>query len=83
LQGWKNYYGKYGRAELKRVLFYLNEKLVKWAKKKYKRLKTERRAVRWILRHVMPVLIKVAAANQIKGKHAPSIRIIKKPCASK
>jgi group II intron reverse transcriptase/maturase len=49
LQGWKNYYGKYGRAELKRVLFYLNEKLVRWAKKKYKRLKTERRAVRWII----------------------------------
>jgi group II intron reverse transcriptase/maturase len=51
LQGWKNYYGKYGRAELKRVLFYLNEKLVRWAKKKYKRLKTERRAVRWIIRY--------------------------------
>jgi len=49
LQGWKNYYGKYGRAELKRVLFYFNEKLVRWAKKKYKRLKTERRAVRWII----------------------------------
>jgi len=49
LQGWKNYYGKYGRAELKRVLFYLNEKLVRWAKRKYKRLKTERRAVRWII----------------------------------
>ncbi|MCK4494704.1 MAG: group II intron reverse transcriptase/maturase, partial [Methylococcales bacterium] len=25
LQGWKNYYGKYGRAELKRVLFYLTD----------------------------------------------------------
>lgn len=49
LQGWKNYYGKYGRAELKRVLFFLNEKLVRWAKKKYKRLKTERQAVRWII----------------------------------
>ncbi len=49
LQGWKNYYGKYGRAELKRVLFFLNEKLVRWAKRKYKRLKTERRAVRWII----------------------------------
>ncbi len=49
LQGWKNYYGKYGRAELKRVLFYFNEKLVRWAKRKYKRLKTERRAVRWII----------------------------------
>lgn len=49
LQGWKNYYGKYGRAELKRVLFFLNEELVRWAKRKYKRLKTKAQAVRWII----------------------------------
>jgi len=48
LQGWQSYYGSYGRAELKRVLFFLNEELVRWAKRKYKRLKTKRQAVRWL-----------------------------------
>ena len=51
LQGWKNYYGKYGRGELKRVLFFLNEELVRWAKRKYKRLKTKAQAVHWIIRY--------------------------------
>jgi len=49
LQGWKNYYGKYGRAELKHVLLYLNAKLARWAKKKYKRLKTKSQAIRWVI----------------------------------
>jgi len=49
LQGWQNYYGKYGRAELKHVLLYLNAKLARWAKKKYKRLKTKSQAIRWVI----------------------------------
>ncbi len=49
LQGWKNYYGKYGRAELKHVLLYLNAKLARWAKRKYKRLKTKSQAIRWVI----------------------------------
>jgi group II intron reverse transcriptase/maturase len=48
LRGWINYYGKYGRAGIKRTLFYLNEELVRWAKRKYKRLNSKRKAVRWI-----------------------------------
>ena len=49
IQGWMNYYGRYGRAELLRVLFYLNEEIVRWAKRKYKRLKrSKRKAVRWL-----------------------------------
>lgn len=49
IQGWMNYYGKYGRAEFKRVLFYLNEELARWAKRKYKRLKSKRQAIRWLI----------------------------------
>lgn len=49
IQGWINYYGKYGRAQIKRVLFFINEELIRWAKRKYKRLNTKRKAVRWII----------------------------------
>ncbi len=49
LTGWINYFGKYGRAEIKRVLFYLDEKLARWAKRHYKRLSSRRKAVRWII----------------------------------
>ena len=47
LLGWINFYGKYGRAEIKRTLFYFNEELVRWAKRKYKRLNSKRKAMRW------------------------------------
>jgi group II intron reverse transcriptase/maturase len=58
LQGWINYYGRYGRAELKRVLFYFNECLIRWAKRKYKRLKKKAKATRWFIqyRHAKPQL---------------------------
>ena len=49
LTGWLNYFGKFGRPELKRVLFYLDEKLARWAKRQYKRLSSRRKAVRWIV----------------------------------
>jgi len=48
LAGWINFFGKYGRAGIKRTLFYLTEELVRWAKRKYKRLNTKRKAARWI-----------------------------------
>jgi len=37
--GWANYYGKYYKSEFYSVLRYLDLKLIRWAKKKYKRLK--------------------------------------------
>ncbi len=49
LTGWLNYFGKFERSELKRVLFYLDEKLARWAKRQYKRLSTRRKAVRWMI----------------------------------
>ena len=47
LRGWITYYGLYGRGQLRRVLFYLDEKLVRWLRKKYKRLASPRRALLW------------------------------------
>ncbi len=41
--------GKYGRVELKHVLLYLNAKLARWAKRKYKWLKTNAQAIRWVI----------------------------------
>jgi group II intron reverse transcriptase/maturase len=48
IAGWINFFGKYGRAEIKRTLYYINEELVRWARRKYKRLNTKRKALRWL-----------------------------------
>ena len=47
LLGWINYYGKYGRAGILCTLHYLNSELVRWAKRKYKRLSSKRNARYW------------------------------------
>lgn len=39
INGWINYYGKYYKSELYSVLHYLDLKLIRWVKSKYKRLK--------------------------------------------
>ncbi|MEI7541569.1 MAG: group II intron reverse transcriptase/maturase [Actinomycetes bacterium] len=39
LRGWIEYYGKYNRSSLYPVLKYFNGRLVKWAMRKYKKLK--------------------------------------------
>jgi RNA-directed DNA polymerase len=36
VQGWINYYGKFGIGELRRVLFHLDEHIIRWAQRKYK-----------------------------------------------
>ena len=49
IRGWMHYYGKYARAEFKRVLFFITQEIVRWAKRKYKRLKKSiRKTVRWL-----------------------------------
>jgi RNA-directed DNA polymerase len=51
VRGWINYYGSYYKSALNRVLNHLDWKLVKWAIRKYKRLKgSERRAWKWLNR---------------------------------
>ncbi|WP_292435486.1 group II intron maturase-specific domain-containing protein [Methylobacter sp.] len=46
LRGWERYYGKYGRGKLNHVLFHVDKKLSRWAKRKYKKLKTITQALR-------------------------------------
>jgi RNA-directed DNA polymerase len=49
VQGWINYYGRFYRSRLLSFLRRLNRHLVRWACRKYKRLKRrERRAMAWL-----------------------------------
>jgi RNA-directed DNA polymerase len=48
VQGWINYYGKFGIGELRRVLFHLDEHIIRWAQRKYKRLGRRARAIKWL-----------------------------------
>jgi RNA-directed DNA polymerase len=51
VQGWINYYGRFYRSALYPLLRRINEYLVRWAKRKYKRLHgNDRRARRWLVR---------------------------------
>lgn len=47
IQGWINYYKHFYISELYEVMRYLNLNLVKWARKKYKKLKGIRKAMSW------------------------------------
>jgi RNA-directed DNA polymerase len=38
LQGWRQYYGRYRSTDLNPLYHYVNLMLVKWARRKYKRL---------------------------------------------
>lgn len=49
IRGWINYYGRFYRSELLRVLQYVNEVLVRWARSKYRRFRRkQRRARHWL-----------------------------------
>lgn len=49
VQGWINYYGRFYKSMLFRVLRRINDYLVRWAMRKYKRLRGHRtRAVKWL-----------------------------------
>ena len=49
VQGWINYYGSFYKSVLRPVLQYINQKLVHWAMRKYKKLRGhQRRASRWL-----------------------------------
>lgn len=41
LRGWINYFGLYGKRRLRKVMFYLNDKLVDWLAKKHKQGKMQ------------------------------------------
>ncbi len=51
IRGWIQYYGKYRISSLHKVFRMLNQRLVKWARKRYKRYKTSlKRAYKWLTR---------------------------------
>jgi RNA-directed DNA polymerase len=47
IQGWMNYYGTFYRSELYSLLRRINTYLMRWARRKYKRLRAFKRARRW------------------------------------
>ncbi len=58
IRGWMNYYGKFYRTELNGLLRRINTYLVRWARRKFKRLRSFKRAKRWWngLLHRQPAL---------------------------
>ena len=51
IRGWLQYYGRYYRSALYPTMRALNQDLVLWAKRKYKKLRRHhRRAARWVAR---------------------------------
>lgn len=51
IRGWIHYYGKYRMSSLHKVFRLLNQRLVRWARKRYKRYKTSlKRAYKWLSR---------------------------------
>jgi RNA-directed DNA polymerase len=50
IAGWVNYYGKYYKSALYPIFMRLNRRLVRWAQKKYKRYRHQRRATQWLRR---------------------------------
>jgi len=43
LRGWINYYGRFYKSQMYPVLRHMNQALVKWARRKYKKLKTHKK----------------------------------------
>lgn len=59
IRGWINYYGKFYKSELYKVLRHMNKAIVQWAKRKYKKLaRGHRKAENWLGRiaKVIPTL---------------------------
>jgi len=51
IRGWIHYYGKYRISNLHRVFRLLNQRLTRWARKRYKRYKTSiKRSYKWLSR---------------------------------
>lgn len=49
IQGWINYYGKFRKSSMSAIYDYINEKLMKWARGKFKLLKRrKKRSGQWI-----------------------------------
>lgn len=49
IRGWMDYYGKFYRQEMRGLLIRINTYLVRWARRKFKRLRSFKKARRWWL----------------------------------
>ncbi|MFE3455881.1 group II intron reverse transcriptase/maturase [Nonomuraea sp. NPDC059194] len=47
IRGWMNYYGRFYRTELHALMRRINTYLVRWARRKFKRLRSFKKAKRW------------------------------------
>ena len=47
VRGWMNYYGRFNKTRLQRLLQRINTYIVRWARNKYRRLGTFKKAKRW------------------------------------
>ena len=47
VRGWMNYYGRFSRSRLYRLLQHINTYIVRWARNKYRRLGSFKKAKRW------------------------------------
>jgi RNA-directed DNA polymerase len=47
VHGWMNYYGRFNRSRLYRLLQRINTYIVRWARNKYRRLGSFKKAKRW------------------------------------
>ena len=47
VRGWMNYYGEFNRSRLQRLLQRINTYIVRWARNKYKRLSSFKKAKKW------------------------------------
>ena len=51
IRGWWNYYGSFYKTEMRKLFDYLNQRLVSWARRKYKNLKCHKqRGFDWLSR---------------------------------
>ena len=48
IQGWINYYTHFYKSEIYDVLRYINQRLVYWVRRKYKKRNARRRAEYWL-----------------------------------
>ena len=75
VSGWMNYYTRFGKSEFWKVMSYLNERLSRWVKRKYKRFRTKLgKAYDW--------LVECAAHNRQMfshwmGGYIPYLRLYK------
>ena len=70
-KGWINYYGQYRKSALYRTFQHLNNILVRWASRKYKRLRGhKRRADQWLqgIMHRQPSLFAHWQLSQCKAE---------------